>query len=126
MFRDLWRTPLARASFDEALERKGSRVLPNLFFRRGKLALDAGELARAREEFERSYEESQLHTSQAVREELAVVSHHALGLTAWRERDYDTAMRWLQQADDEQRRYGGRWIPDIPQHIAKLRTLMNP
>jgi hypothetical protein len=115
---------LTMEQFEKALAVRGTRVLPNLYFRLGKLAMETGDLERARLEFERAYDESQKHTSRRIREELAVFGHYGLGLVAWRERDYETALRWIKLADEEQGRFNGNWIPEIPQRRRRLENLV--
>ncbi|MFH1218867.1 MAG: hypothetical protein V1694_00205 [Candidatus Eisenbacteria bacterium] len=114
---------LARQEFERALATKGSLVQPNLFFRMGKLELDSGNTEQAREDFQKAYEESRLHTSSEVRQEMAVLSQYALGVIAWRRGEYDEAMRLLVAAGEEQKRAGRIWQPNIDESIERLKRL---
>jgi len=115
---------LAMEQYDQALRLKGSRVLPNLFFRRGKIALETGRFGLAEREFKRAYEEAQRHTSPRVQQELAVRSHHALGLVYWRQRRYAEALEWVRLAEAAQQRFGGHWVPNIQEHRRQLERLV--
>ena len=48
-----------------------------------------------------------------MRQQLTVYSHAQLGSIAIKEGDYREALRWYGMADDEQTRFGGKWIPDL-------------
>jgi len=122
-FRDHLRR-LAMQQFENAIVAKGTRVVPNLYFRLGKLAMDTGDLVKARAEFENTRREAAQHTSIAIRNELTMRSDHAIALTYWHERKYREAMPWLEQAEAEQTRAGGTWVPDIADQKAKLARLM--
>jgi hypothetical protein len=115
----------AGALFDRAEAQRKTEVVPNLYFRRGKLALDSGDPERARREFQAALQQAAQHTAASVRQELTVRSHHALALIEWRERNYPEAMRWLTRAEEQQRQFGGRWIPDIAQQRERLAGLIN-
>jgi len=114
---------LARKNFDDAVRLKGTRVLPNLYFRRGKLAADEGDLIAARREFRTAYEESQKHIWREVRHEVAVRCLQALGIVAWREKNYAEAAEWLQKAESKQAELGGNWVPEIRQQLQKLERI---
>lgn len=115
---------LAGEAFEEALRRKGTRVVPNLYFRMGKLAMDTGDFARADLEFQRAFEEAQRHTSADVRGELAVRSLHARALVRWKQKDYEAARQWLERAQQEQDKSGRVWVPELPQHRQQLEAIM--
>ena len=109
--------------FQKAIDVKGTRVLPNLYFRLGKLTLENGDFDGAIAEFQHAYDESRKHTSQDVRDELAVRSQYAIGLVHWRNRDYEEALTWVRKAEEEQKRQGNHWVPEITQHRDRLEGL---
>jgi tetratricopeptide (TPR) repeat protein len=115
---------LAEQQYKKAVRVKGTRVMPNLYFRRGKLALNRKELDRAETEFHAALEEAERHTYQIVRRELTVRCHYALGLVAWNRADYEEALRWLRMAEKEQKRFGGLWVPEIKQHRERLEKII--
>jgi hypothetical protein len=114
---------MAWHELERAVERKGTLLRPNLFFRRGKLQVDLGDLESARHEFQQAYEQSRLHTYEGVHQELAVRCHYALGVVAWRLGDHDEALRMMALARDEQTRAGKIWAPDLDAYIERLKTL---
>jgi len=107
----LW--ALASENFERALQAKGIHVFPHLYFRRGVLLLDRGDLQGARKEFMTALEETSLSTVEDIRKEITVSSHNALGAIAWKEGNYREALKWFKLAEEEQARFGGNWIPDI-------------
>ena len=115
---------LAATQFQDALGVKGTRVSPNLYFRLGKLAFDTGDLPEAEKHFQSAIEEARKHTSREVREELKVRCCHALGTLAWRQKDYDRALDWLQEAENEQNLSTGNWIPDIKRDRERLEGII--
>jgi len=115
---------LAWEQLERAARVQGPRVTPNLFFRRGKLQFDRGHLAEARAEFQHALEQSQLSPYGGTRDSLAVYCHHALGVIAWHESDYDEALKWLKMAEDEQTRAGGHWVPTITAERERLEGII--
>ncbi|MFC2172688.1 hypothetical protein ACFLU6_08660 [Acidobacteriota bacterium] len=115
---------LAMEQFDLAVRVKGTRVVPNLFFRRGKLVYERGDLTRAEEEFRQAFKQARQHTSERVRRELTVRCHYALGLVEWQRKDYEKAHHWISMAEKEQQRYRGNWVPGIEKHRQKLERIM--
>jgi hypothetical protein len=100
-------------NFEKALVTRGTHVFPNLYFSRGKLLLDKGDLEGAKREFLASLQEASLSSVKDVREEVTVSSHNALGAIAWREGNFRESLKWYKMAEEEQSRFGGNWIPDI-------------
>jgi tetratricopeptide (TPR) repeat protein len=107
--RHLW--TLAWDAFENSLHSKGTRAIPALYYRRGTLLLDRGDLQGARKEFLDSLDENKRSTVTTARED--VLCHNALGDVASKEEDYREALRWYRMAEDEQRRAGGTWVTGI-------------
>jgi len=115
---------LAWAVFDRALSTRGDRIMPSLYFRRGLILFDRGELAAARSEFMSALNEAARHRYVEAREEMTVKSQNALGTIAWTEREYTEAMRWLTMAEKEQTRAGGNWVPDLTANRKRLEGII--
>ena len=107
--RHLW--TLAWDAFETSLHAKGTRAIPALYYRRGTLLLDRGDLQGARKEFLASLDENKRSTVTGARED--VLCYNALGDVASKEEDYREALRWYRMAEDEQRRAGGTWVTGI-------------
>ena len=107
--RHLW--ALAWDAFENSLHAKGTRAIPALYYRRGMLLFDRGDLQGARKEFLDSLHENKRSTVTTARED--VLCYDALGDVASKEEDYREALRWYRMAEDEQRRAGGTWITGI-------------
>ncbi len=114
---------LAAAQFDEAERRKGTLVQPTLYYRRGKIKMDAGDLDGARRDFQTALREARRHTYADTRLEMTVRSRFALGVLAWRRKDYAQARDYLQQAYDEQTAAGGTWVPDLEAQLRRITAL---
>jgi tetratricopeptide (TPR) repeat protein len=121
-FQDHLRT-LAWDAFERALHAKGTRVMPNIYFRRGMTLGERGDLRGAREEFLAALDEAARDPAADVQHEVTVTSHDALGVIAWKAQDYKEALRWFRIAEDEQARFGGRWVPDITAKRQRMEAL---
>ena len=60
----------------------------------------------------------------SFRPHFLVTRHNALGMVAWRTGDYKDALHWLRLAEDEQTRFGGKWIPGLDATRKKLETMV--
>jgi tetratricopeptide (TPR) repeat protein len=103
----------------------GSRISPNLYFRRGRLSLDLGRLDQAEAEFRRSYEVAGTHTDAGIRQELEVRCLFALGVIDWQRRNYEQALVHIRKAEEAQRRAGRTWIPDLATQRARLEDILS-
>lgn len=117
--RDLLRSE-AQENLSKALERKGTRLSPNLYFRRGKLAFDRGDRVAAKREFLLAIDEAARHTFQEHKYELLARSHHALFVLGWHEQDYVEARRQLLSVREIQTRAGRQWITDVDHQMTRL------
>jgi tetratricopeptide (TPR) repeat protein len=122
-FQDHLRT-LAWDAFEQRLRTKDILSMPNLYFRRGLILSDGGDLQGARKEFLAAVDEASHFPFAEGRQENMVNSHNALGIVAWREGDYREALRWLQLAEDEQTRFGRNWVPDITENRKRLEAII--
>jgi hypothetical protein len=113
----------AWTSLEMAVRKKDTILMPNLYYRRGKIAMERGDLELARKEFTRANEEAVRHTSLEVRQELAVRCAFAMGVVEWRARNYDAAAQLLKQADAQQKQFGRVWVPDIEVQLTRLEGL---
>jgi len=118
----LW--AVAWDAFKQTLEKKGKRVMPDLYFHRGLLLLDRGDLPAARNEFLAALDEASRSNFAEGREQVLVNSHNNLGILAWTAGDYREALRWLRMAEEEQSRFGGNWVPDLPANRQRLEAII--
>ena len=98
--------------------------MPDLYFHRGLLLLDRGELQGARKEFLAAVDEASRSGFAEGREEILVNSHNDLGIVAWTEGNYLEALRWLRLAEEEQTRFGGNWVPDLTANRQRLEAII--
>jgi tetratricopeptide (TPR) repeat protein len=118
--RHLW--ALAWDAFESSLHSKGTRAIPALYYRRGTLLLDRGDLQGARKEFLEALDENKRSTVTTARED--VLCHNALGDVASKEEDYREALRWYRMAEDEQRRAGGTWVTGIDKSLERMEGIV--
>jgi tetratricopeptide (TPR) repeat protein len=122
-FQDYLRT-LAWDAFERGLRSKGDRVMPSLYFRRGMTLGERGDLQGARKEFLAALDEASRDTDAEAQQEVTVVSHDALGAIAWTAKDFPEALRWFRVAEEEQTRFGGRWVSDITEKRQRLEGIV--
>ena len=123
VFQDNLRT-LAWDLLERGLRTKGDRPMASLYFRRGMLLGVRGNLNEARKEFQAALDEASRETDINAQHEMIVVSHDALGVLAWTASDYREALHWFQMAEEEQARFGGRWVSDITAKRQRMETLL--
>ena len=115
---------LAWNAFERSLSVKGTHVMPGLYYNRSIVLFNRGDFAGARRELQATLDESNREGFAPVRQQLTVYSHAQLGTIAIKEGDYREALRWYRMADDEQTRFGGKWIPDLNATRKKLETMV--
>jgi len=113
---------LAWDAFENSLHVKGTRAIPALYYRRGTLLLERGDLQGARKEFLDSLDENKRWTVTTARE--YVLCYNALGDVASKEEDYREALRWYRMAEDEQRRAGGTWVTGIDKSRERMEGIV--
>ena len=118
--RDLW--ALAWDAFEKSLHAKGTRAIPALYYRRGTLLLNRGDLQGARREFLDSLDENKRSTVTTARED--VLCYNALGDVASKEEDYREALRWYRMAEDQQRRADGSWVTGIDKSRERMEGIV--
>ena len=97
--------------------------MPGLYYNRSVVLFNRGDFAGARRELQATLDESTREGFAPVRQQLTVYSHAQLGSIAIKEGDYREALRWYRVADDEQTRFGGKWIPDLNATRKKLESI---
>ena len=87
--------------------------MASLYFRLGTVLGVRGNLDGARKEFLAALDGASRETDINAQHEMIVVSHDALGVLAQTANNYREALRWFRMAEEEQARFGGRWVSDI-------------
>ena len=98
--------------------------MAGLYYNKGLLLLNSGDLPGARKEFLAAIDEASRETFAEVREQLTVYCHTDLGIIAWRSADYKEALKWFKQAEEEQSRFGGNWIPNISANRKRMEEII--
>jgi len=115
---------LAWDLLERGLRTKGDRAMASLYFRRGMVLGVRGNLDGARKEFLAALDEASGETDVNAQHEVIVVSHDALGVLAWTASNYREALRWFRMAEEEQARFGGRWVSDITAKCQQMEKLI--
>jgi len=110
-------------AFERSLNAKGTHVMPGLYYNRGLILVSRGDLQAARKEFLAALDEASRETFAPVRQQIAVYCHTQLGVIAAKEGDYREGLRWYRLAEDEQKRFGGNWVPNLDADRKKLETM---
>ena len=116
---------LAWQLFEDGVRAKGGRVMPQLYFRRGMILGEQGDSPGAKKEFFAAIDEAAKDTSASIKQQYIVSAHDALGILAWRAADYTEALNWFQKAEQEQKTFGGNWVPDISSKKQRMETMIN-
>jgi tetratricopeptide (TPR) repeat protein len=117
---------LAWNYFEKTKQTKGDRILPELYFRRGLILLDKGDLAGAKKEILISLDEGSRHSFEEAKQAALVRGHNALGILEWTAGNYPEALKWLKQAESEQIRFGKIIVPEIGSNLKQLEKIMGP
>jgi tetratricopeptide (TPR) repeat protein len=115
---------LAQQDFDRALSAKGRHILPDFYLRRGLLRLDQDDLQGARKELLTGVDEAKRSSYSEGQEEVLVNIYYNLGIVAWKEANYQEALRWLLLAEEEQSRAGANWLPDLTANRKRLEAII--
>ena len=115
---------LAWNAFEKAVENKGTTINSNLYFRRGMILGEGGDMNGARKEFTAALNEAAKEPNEGVRKEVTVTSEDALGILGWREKNYKDALGWFQKALQHQNEFGGKWVPDLNSKIQQMQSLI--
>ena len=116
---------LAWDAFEQSLHSKGSRIMPNLYFRRGMALGESGDLKGAKKEFLAALNEASHDSDINIKQEVTVHSHDALGIIEWKAGNYNEALSWFKIVEEEQNRFGKQWIPDILSKKQQMETMIN-
>src|SRR5262249_36074715 len=92
--------------------------------RRGRILEERRDLQGARREFLAASAEAARYELPDVRQGVTVDSHTELGIIAWRSGEYREGLRWLRQAEEEQTRFRGNWVPDLAAHRRRLEAML--
>jgi tetratricopeptide (TPR) repeat protein len=114
---------LAWDAFEKAVQVKGTAINSNLFFRRGVLLGEKGDMNGARKEFQAALNEAAQESNENVKKEITILSYDALGILSWREKKYKEAQQWFQTALQKQNEFGGVWVADLPSKIKQMETM---
>lgn len=115
---------LAWNAFEKAVQSKGATINSNLYFRRGMLLGERGDMNGARKEFTAALSEAAKEPNDAVRKEVTIVSQDAIGILSWREKNYKDALQWFQKALQQQTSFGGNWVPDLATKCKQMESMI--
>lgn len=112
----------AAENFDEAIARKGTYIMSDLFLCRGVLFADKGDMQSAKKEFLAELDEgSQLPYSEA-RQEAVIRAHYNLAVAEQALGNSKEALAWIRLAEEEQQRLGTNVIPELTASRKKLES----
>ena len=113
---------LALGPLDTALANLGTRIDPNLYFRKAKLLFDQSAYSDAKIWFQKALAESERVTYSERKQEMLVRTHHALAVLAWREADWDATVRAFETVVQLQQAAQRTWVDDAAGWLVKARA----
>jgi tetratricopeptide (TPR) repeat protein len=115
---------LAWQAFDQSLQKKGNKVMPGIYYNRGLILLNRGNLDAAQKEFLLTLDEVSREPFAEVREQLTVYSHVDLGIIAWKKGNYPEALKLFRMAEDEQNKSGTIWFAGTTENRKQLERIV--
>jgi hypothetical protein len=115
---------LAWNAFESALRAKGNRVMPDLYYHRGVILVDRGDMEGARKEFLATVRETSRDSFVEGREVTLVNSYNALAVIAEHTHKYREALGWFRLAEERQARFGGAWVPNLAAKRQRLEAIV--
>ena len=109
---------------DSAVAVKGNHIMGDLYFHRGMLFLDKGDMSSAKKEFLAGINEASRLTFSEGQEEVFVNCHYNLGIAEWSMGNYKEALPWIKLAEEEQNKFGGNWFPDLTANRKRLESII--
>jgi tetratricopeptide (TPR) repeat protein len=113
---------LAMEPLDTALANLGTRIDPNLYFRKAKLLFDQSAYSEAKIWFQKALVESDRVTYSERKQEMLVRTHHALAVLAWREADWDATVRAFETVVQLQQAAQRTWVDDAAGWLVKAKA----
>lgn len=115
---------LALNDLDEAVKRKGKNIMGEMFFHRGMLKIDMGDLQGAKKEFLSAITEVSRSNYEGGQQEVLVNCHYNLAIAEWTLGNYKEALPWIKLAEDEQNKFGQVWFSDLTDNRKKLEQII--
>lgn len=113
---------LALEPLDTALAHLGTRIDPNVYFRKAKLLFDQGAFVEAKTWFQKALAEADRVTYSERKQEMLVRTHHALAVLAWRDGDWDTTVRAFETVVQLQQAAQRTWVDDAAGWLSKAKA----
>ena len=111
-------------SLDEAIARKGTHIVPNLFLGRGLFLVDKEDMQSAKQEFLRALDETAQLPSSDARQEASIMCYYNLAAVEARIGHLKDALSWIRLAEQEQNQLGRTVIPGLSEDRQKLESTM--
>ena len=116
---------LAKAgeNFDEAVTRKGTHIMPDLFLSRGVYFLDKGDMQSAKREFLAGVDEASGLPYSEGQQEALIACHYNLAVAEQGLGHSKEALSWIRLAEEEQDKLGRIVLPEITPARQKLESI---
>jgi len=114
----------AKQYLDSAVAVKGNHITGELYFHRGMLFIDKGDMQSAKKEFLAAINEASRLSFSEGQQEVYVNCHYNLGIAEWTLGNYNEALKWIKLAEEEQNKFGGNWFPDLTENRKRLEAII--
>jgi protein O-mannosyl-transferase len=114
----------AAENFDEAVARRGTHIVPNLFLSRGLFFADKGDMHSAKNEFLTALDEASQLPDSDTRQEASIAAHYNLAVAEAGLGQLKEALSWIRLAEGEQDRLGRTVVPELTASRQKLESKM--
>lgn len=114
----------AAENFDEAVARRGTHIVPNLFLSRGLFFADKGDMHSAKKEFATALDEASQLPDSDTRQEASIAAHYNLAVAEAGLGQLKEALSWIRLAEGEQDKLGRTVVPELTASRQKLEAKM--
>jgi len=115
---------LAWDAFEKTVQTKGDRVMTGLYYNRGLVLMERGDVNGAKKEFLAGIDEASRESFAPVKNEVSVYCYTNLGIIAWKEANYPDALKWFRLAKNLQDLAGANWIPTLAKTCKQLEDII--
>ena len=109
---------------DQAIAKKGKNIMADLYFHRGMLKLDMGDMEGAKKEFLGGIDEASKLGYAEGQQEVLLNLHYNLAIAEWGQQHYQEALKWMKIAEDEKNKFSSDLFPELTDNRKRLEQII--